>query len=78
MECSTCNMCKGGLVKIACILVLIGALNLGLSGIGYFLSTNLNVLNLILDSWPNIEFIVYILIGASAIVEIASCKKAKV
>lgn len=81
MECSNCNIYKDWFAKVACILVLIGALNCGLVGIGYFIKANLNVLNIILGNWPNIEYIeyiVYILIGVSAIVKIASCKKATI
>ncbi|MEX0621493.1 MAG: DUF378 domain-containing protein [Candidatus Woykebacteria bacterium] len=39
----------------------------GLVGLGYFLNTNLNVINLILGSWPAVENIVYILVGICAV-----------
>ena len=39
----------------------------GLVGLGYFLNTNLNVINLILGSWPAVENIVYILVGVCAL-----------
>ena len=39
----------------------------GLVGLGYFLNTNLNVINLILGSWPAVENIVYIIVGVCAL-----------
>lgn len=39
----------------------------GLVGLGYFLGTNLNVVNLIVGSWPAVENIVYILVGICAV-----------
>jgi uncharacterized membrane protein YuzA (DUF378 family) len=48
-------------------LVLIGAINWGLVGIGYFAGGNWNVVHMLLGSWPAIESVVYILVGASAI-----------
>jgi len=39
----------------------------GLVGLGYFLNTNLNIINLILGSWPAVENIVYILVGVCAL-----------
>ncbi len=53
--------------KLAMVLVGIGALNWGLVGLGYFLETNLNVVNLLLGSMPTVENIVYILVGLSVI-----------
>ena len=49
------------------ILVMIGALNWGLIGLGGFMGSNWNVVNMILGSWPTIEWIVYILVGLSAL-----------
>ena len=48
-------------------LLIIAGLNWGLVGLGYFLGTNLNVINLILGSWPAVENIVYIIVGLCAI-----------
>ena len=48
-------------------LVLIGALNWGLVGVGYFLNTNLNVVNLVLGSWPAVENLVYVVVGVCAV-----------
>ncbi|MEK7531923.1 MAG: DUF378 domain-containing protein [Patescibacteria group bacterium] len=54
---------------ITWILVVVGALNWGLSAIGY------NVVEMLLGGWPTILQAVYILVGLSAIVEIATHKK---
>lgn len=58
------------MVVVAKILVLIGALNWGLVGLGEFLGQNLNVVNLLLGSQPTLEAVVYLLVGISAIVAI--------
>jgi uncharacterized membrane protein YuzA (DUF378 family) len=73
------KMC--GICSVAYILVLIGALNWGLVGLGGFLGQNLNVVNLLLGTWPTVEWIVYILVGISAIAMVfhkncPMCKKA--
>jgi uncharacterized membrane protein YuzA (DUF378 family) len=47
-------------------LVLIGALNWGLVGLGYFLNYNLNLVNLLLGGWPALENLVYLVIGICA------------
>jgi uncharacterized membrane protein YuzA (DUF378 family) len=52
---------------IAWILLIIGGLNWGLVGIGGFVGANWNVVDLILGSWPAVEWIVYILVGLSAL-----------
>ena len=50
-------------------LVIIGALNWGLDALGY------NVVHMILGSISGVEKIVYILVGLSAVYEIATHKK---
>jgi uncharacterized protein len=60
-----CTVCSS-----AAILVVIGALNWGLIGIGGFIGRNLNVVNLLLGAWPQVEWIVYILVGLAAVYEI--------
>ena len=52
---------------IGFILLVIGGLNWGLVGLGGFAGANWNVVNMILGSWPQVEWIVYILVGLSAI-----------
>ncbi len=53
--------------NISYILVIVGALNWGLVAIGGFLGTNLNVVNLLLGSWPMVEWIVYLLVGLAGV-----------
>ncbi len=69
---------KCGPAKIAWILTLIGALNWGLIGIGYFFSANWNVVNLILNLIPGnvmwLEAVVYILVGISGAIMLFGCR----
>jgi uncharacterized protein len=53
--------------KVANWLVLIGALNWGLAGVGGFVNTNLNVVNLAVGSISVVENAVYLLVGLSAL-----------
>jgi uncharacterized membrane protein YuzA (DUF378 family) len=61
--------------KTAFVLVIIGALNWGLMAIGYYMSSNWNVVNLILGSWSWLENLVYLLVGLSAIALLVGHKK---
>jgi len=63
----TISFIRMKLHAIEFILVIVGALNWGLVGIGGFLGGNWNVVNLILGGWPQVEWIVYILVGLSAV-----------
>ena len=56
------------------ILLIVGGLNWGLMGIGGFMGRELNVVNMLLGSWPTVEWIVYILVGVAAVWAIFSCK----
>lgn len=49
------------------LLIIIGGLNWGLVGIGGFAGSNLNVVNLLLGSMPQVEWVVYILVGIAAL-----------
>lgn len=60
---------------IAFILLVIGGLNWGLMGIGYFAGSNLNVVNMIVGTWPMVEAIVYVLVGVSALWLLVTHKK---
>ena len=79
--CGDCKgvMCKGGCVgaMIAKILVIVGGINWGLVGVGILLSSDWNVVKMILGSIPTLEAIVYILVGISAVMMIFGCKCAK-
>lgn len=69
---------KGGekmknLHMVTFLLVVVGALNWGLIGL-----LNLNLVHNLLGAWPMVEQVVYVLVGASAVYELAthgtSCK----
>lgn len=60
--------------KVAWILVMIGGLNWLLVGLGGFVGGNWNLVDLILGSWPQVEWLVYILVGLSAVYEISKHK----
>ncbi len=53
--------------KVAHWLVIIGGLNWGLTGVGGFAGTNLNVVNLALGTMPMVENVVYLLVGLGAV-----------
>jgi uncharacterized membrane protein YuzA (DUF378 family) len=48
-------------------LVVIGAVNWGLVGIGSLMGTNLNIVNMLLGRVSILETLVYILVGLSAV-----------
>lgn len=63
---------------IVSLLVIIGAVNWGLTGLGGFLGRNLNVVNLILGGLPQVEWIVYLLVGLAGVASayfIFTCKE---
>ena len=79
--CANCNCsgCKG----IGCtthwivkILVIVGGINWGLVGVSMLMGSdaNLNVVNLLLGSWPIAEAIVYVLVGVAAVMKIFGCR----
>ncbi len=51
------------------ILLVVGGLNWGLTALGY------NLVEMLLGSWPMLEKAVYLLVGLSAVYEIATHKK---
>jgi uncharacterized protein len=61
----------------AIILVVIGAANWGLVGLGYFFGTNLNIVNLLLGKWPILENLVYLLVGIAGAVKCWACSNEK-
>ena len=54
---------------LACALMIIGALNWGLVGLGWLLGggANWNVVNLVLGQWMWLEAVVYILVGLAGL-----------
>ena len=63
-------MDKKTLHLITYSLVVVGALNWGLWGL-----FNFNLVNSLLGSWPSVEKLVYLLVGASAIYDFAGHMK---
>lgn len=59
----------------AWILVMVGGINWLLIGIGGFAGSDWNVVHLILGSIPALEWLVYVLVGLSAVYEIVTHKK---
>lgn len=54
--------------KIAWYLVLVGALNWGLSALGF------NVVEMVFGSIPGLSKVVYLLVGAAAVYKLVGCK----
>ena len=53
---------------IGMLLVVIGALNWGLVGLGMLMGgANWNVVQMLLGSWPTVEAVVYVLVGLSGV-----------
>lgn len=52
------------------ILVIVGALNWGLVGIGQFAGANWNVVNLIFGSIPTLEALIYVVVGLAGLYEL--------
>ena len=49
------------------VLLIVGGLNWGLVGLGGFLGGNWNVVSMVLGSWPQVEWLVYVLVGLSGV-----------
>lgn len=56
-------------------LVIIGGLNWGLVGLGGFMGSDWNVVHWLLGAWPAVEWIVYVLVGLSALALAVGHKK---
>ncbi len=56
-----------GLPLVAMILVVVGTINLGLTGLGGFIGSDLNVLGMLLGSWPVVVNLLNLLIGVSGV-----------
>lgn len=48
-------------------LLVVGGVNWGLVGLGGFMGSNWNVVNIVFGSWPTLEWLVYVLVGVSAV-----------
>ena len=65
-----------GLHGIAFVLVVIGGLNWGLIGLGSFMGSDWNVVSLLVGSWSmQVENLVYVLVGLSAVVLVFTHKQ---
>lgn len=51
---------------VAFVLVVVGALNWGLTALGW------NLVNLLLGAWPTLEMVVYLLVGVSGVYLLAT------
>ncbi len=74
-------MCKGKFGACMCvpaliakILLIVGGVNWGLVGVGMFMGSNLNLVNLIFGSMPTVEAIVYVVVGLSAVMSLIGCR----
>lgn len=66
---------KGTVGMLTCILVIVGAVNWGLVGLGYLLGgSDWNVVHMVLGQWMTLEAIVYVLVGLSGVYMLTSCK----
>ena len=66
--------------KVLDVLVVIGALNWGLVGLGGFFGGNWNVVNLLFGSWAWLEWLVYVLVGVAGVMMLlggCKCRKCK-
>lgn len=52
------------------LLVIVGALNWGLVGLGGFINQNLNIVELLLGGVPLLENLVYLLVGLAGLYEL--------
>ena len=68
-------MKKNGLGKLAWLLVIIGALNWGLYGVGMLMGRDLNLVYMLVGNWMTIEALVYILVGLAGLYLLVAGKK---
>ena len=61
---------------VSFLLVVIGGLNWGLVGLGWWLGgADWNVVHMILGSWPMVEGLIYVLVGLGAVLLLINHKK---
>ncbi len=61
---------------VACVLVIVGALNWGLVGLGWLSGgADWNVVHMLLSSWMKVEAIVYVLVGLAGVYKLVMCCK---
>jgi len=69
-----CGGAKCGVMMTVKCLIIVGALNWGLVGVGMLMGSDWNVVKMLLGSWPQVEAIVYVLVGVAAVVKMIGCK----
>lgn len=55
---------------VSLILVVVGALNWGLFGVGMLIDANWNLVNLVFGTIPTLEAVVYLLVGLAGVYEL--------
>ena len=70
-------MCQKNILgTVVCVLVVVGALNWGLVGLGHLMSNaNWNLVYMLLGKWPMVEAIVYVLVGLAGVYKLVMCGK---
>ncbi len=60
---------------VAFLLLVVGGINWGLVGLGGFMGADWNLVHMIVGSWPQVEWLVYLLVGLSALWLLVGHKK---
>ena len=55
---------------VSLALVIVGAINWGLVGLGGFVGANFNLVDLLLGGFPAVEALVYVLVGLAGLYEL--------
>lgn len=63
-----------GCSKVAKVLLIIGALNWGLVGVGYFFNADWDVVKLLLGNWPWLVSVIYIIVGLAGLSKLFGCR----
>jgi uncharacterized membrane protein YuzA (DUF378 family) len=64
------NVRASSLDWVSLALVVIGAINWGIVGIGMFLNANWNVVNLVFGAFPTLEAAIYMFVGIAGLYEL--------
>lgn len=70
-------MCQKSLLgTLVCVLVVVGALNWGLVGLGWLVGgKDWNVVHMLVGQWMKVEAVVYVLVGLAGIYKLVLCGK---
>ena len=69
------SKCGSPVCCVSKVLVLVGALNWGLVGLGMLMGRSLNLVNMLVGSWPTVEAVVYLLVGVAAVLSVVGMMK---